>query len=170
MEDSILNTIKKMLGLSADYTVFDTDIIVFINGAMLTLQQLCVGPKTGFVVTGASETWSDFNNWLWNPFNFESDNVESNPTIEGIKQYIYIRVKMAFDPPSNSFVMDAMKQQKEEFEWRLREQAEFYVGNEWSPGYWQKVAEEDEEKKKGIDDGVGPFNGLHTGDSESEGG
>ena len=174
MEESIMVTIKKMLGLAADYKPFDTDIIVFINSAMLTLQQLGVGPKTGFLVTGYEQTWKDLNDWLWNPFNFETDTIPviyHGPFIEAIKQYIYICVKMTFDPPSNSFVMEAYKQQKAEYEWRLREHAEFFTTGEVSPGYWQKIAAEEEaEKAKSLDDGIDPFNGLRTGDTVTEGG
>ena len=127
MEDSILVTIKKMLGLDSNYTVCDTDIIVFINSAMMTLQQIGVGPVNGLAVTGITETWSDF--------------LPSDTMIEGVKTYIYLNVKMAFDPPANSFVMDAMKQQKEELEWRLREQAEFYPGDGSRKGYWQEQSD-----------------------------
>ena len=156
MEESILITIKKMLGLAADYTAFDTDIIVFVNSAMMTLQQMAVGDKAGFRITGYDETWSDF--------------IPSDIFLESVKEYIYLCTKMGFDPPANSFVMEAMKQQKAEYEWRLREQCEFYPGDGTRKGYWQKVAEEDAEKKKSIDDGIDPFNGLRTGDTESEGG
>ena len=100
MEDSILITVKKMLGLDSNYTAFDTDIVVFINTAMMTLQQIGVGPLNGFTVTGATETWEDF--------------LPSDMMLEGVKTYIYLSVKMTFDPPATSFVMDAMKQQKEE--------------------------------------------------------
>lgn len=121
MEDSILVTIKKLLGLDCNYTAFDTDIVVFINSAMMTLQQLGVGPVEGFTVTGAGETWADF--------------LPSDTMLEGVKSYIFLCVKMVFDPPTSSFVMDAMKQQKEELEWRLREQAEFYPGDGSRKGY-----------------------------------
>lgn len=123
MDDSILATIKKMLGLDDSYDAFNTDIIVFINSAMMTLQQIGVGPLAGFTVTDMSQTWSEF--------------LPSDIMLEGVKTYIYLSVKMAFDPPTSSFVMDAMKQQKEELEWRLREQAEFYPGDGSRKGYWE---------------------------------
>lgn len=125
MEESILVTIKKLLGITADYTAFDTDVIILINSAMMTLQQLGVGPKAGFFVSGSEELWSDF--------------IPSDTMLEGVKHYIFLYVKMVFDPPANSFVMEAMKQQKEELEWRLREQAEFYPGDGGRLGYWQQV-------------------------------
>ena len=116
MDDSILMTIKKMLGLDENYTPFDLDVKVFLNSAMMTLQQLGVGPTEGFTVTDYSQTWGDF--------------LPSDKMLEAVKAYLYICVKMAFDPPSSSFVMDALKQQKEEFEWRLRDQVECYPGEE----------------------------------------
>lgn len=126
-DDSILLTIKKMLGMEMDYCAFDTDIIVFINSAMMTLQQLGVGPERGFVVTGLNEMWSDF--------------IPSDTMLEGVKSYIFLCVKMVFDPPTSSFVMESMKAQKEELEWRLREQAEFYPGNDSRKGYWEALDE-----------------------------
>ena len=111
MEDeSILLTIKKLLGLEADYTPFDTDVIVMINGALMTLTQMGVGPKSGFEIHGTDETWGDF---ITNPVK-----------LGGVKEYVYLKTKMGFDPPSNSFVMDAFKQQAEELLWRLNVQAE----------------------------------------------
>lgn len=125
MTDSILETTKKLMGIADGYTAFDTDIIVFINSALMVLQQLGVGPKEGLVVTDSSQTWSDLN----------PDGIMQ----ESIKQYIYLSVKMVFDPPASSFVMDAMKQKKEELEWRLREQAEFYPGDGTRLGYYQAL-------------------------------
>lgn len=130
-DDSILLTIKKMLGMEMNYCAFDTDIIVFINSAMMTLQQLGVGPERGFVVTGLNEMWSDF--------------VPSDTMLEGVKSYIFLCVKMVFDPPTSSFVMESMKAQKEELEWRLREQAEFYPGDGSRKGYYQNEEEVDSE-------------------------
>lgn len=116
MDDSILATIKKMLGLDSDYSAFDSDIIVFINSAMMTLHQLGVGPQRGFVVSDFSQTWSQF--------------LPSDKLLEAVKVYLHLSVKMVFDPPTSSFVMEAMSKQKEELEWRLREQVEFYPGED----------------------------------------
>lgn len=110
MEESILMTIKKMLGLEAGYSSFDTDIIVLINSALMTLTQADVGPKEGFKITGMSESWSDF--------------LTNEVMLEAAKQYIYMKVRMIFDPPSSSIVMDALKTQSEELLWRLITQAE----------------------------------------------
>lgn len=125
MEDSILITIKKLIGLDVDYTPFDQDIIVFINGAMMVLQQLGVGPVRGFTVTSHAQTWSEF--------------LPSDIMLEGVKHFIYLYVKMAFDPPASSVVMEAMKAQRQELEWRLREQAEFYPGDGSRPGYYEQL-------------------------------
>ena len=147
MEESILVTIKKLLGITADYTAFDTDVIVFINSAMMTLQQLGVGPKAGFTVSGSEQRWSDF--------------IPSDMMLEGVKHYIFLCVKMVFDPPANSFVMEAMKQQKEELEWRLREQAEFYPGDGSRLGYWQQVIADEAAAAEESD---WPFNNSGSGD------
>ena len=105
MQNSILLTIKKMLGLEPDYTPFDTDIIVHINSALMVLRQLGVGPVTGFSITGSDETWDNY--------------LDSPEMLEAVKSYIFLKVKMLFDPPSSSSVLDAMKEQIAEYEWRL---------------------------------------------------
>ena len=112
MDDSILATIKKMLGLATEYTAFDQDIIVLINSQFMVLQQLGVGTKDvhGFAIKDYSEKWKDF--------------LENDVNLRAVKEYIYMKVRMVFDPPGNSFVMDAYKQQCQELEWRLNVQAE----------------------------------------------
>lgn len=110
MEDSILITIKQMLGLDINYEPFDTDIIVLINSTIMTLTQNDVGPSEGFAIKGTDETWSDF--------------LTNSVMLQGVKEYIYLKVKMIFDPPTNSYVMDAYKQQAEELIHRLQMQAE----------------------------------------------
>lgn len=110
MDDSILVTIKQMLGLDINYEPFDTDIIVLINSCLMTLTQNDVGPSEGFFIKGVDETWSDF---LTNPV-----------MLQGAKEYVYLKVKMIFDPPTNSYVMDSYKQQAEELLVRLQMQAE----------------------------------------------
>ena len=106
MEESILNTIKKMLGPDDSYEAFDTEIIVHINTALSTLAQLGVGPRKGFRITGTDEAWGDFIS-------------DGSVDLEGIKTYIYMKVKMIFDPPVSSFVMKAMEESCKELEWRL---------------------------------------------------
>lgn len=110
--ESILNTIKKMLGLELDYDAFDTDIIVNINSVMMGLTQIGIGPIDGFAVTGVYETWSDFL---------------GTTSAHAVKSFIYLKVKIMFDPPSSSFVLDAITKQASEFEWRLAAKAELKV-------------------------------------------
>lgn len=110
MEESILATIKKLLGLEADYTPFDQDIIVLINGSFMTLHQLGIGPSDGFSIRDYSSKWSDF--------------VTNQVNLHGVQEYVYMKVRMVFDPPGNSFVMEALKQQCQELEWRMNVQAE----------------------------------------------
>lgn len=105
MEDSILNSIKALLGPNEDYDVFDSDIIVFINGAISTLTQLGIGPSTGFMITGPDEEWSDL--------------IGDAENLEFVKTFIYLKVRLVFDPPSNSFLVSAMEKMLDELTWRL---------------------------------------------------
>lgn len=105
MEESIFKTIKALLGPDAEYDVFDQDILVFINSAISILCQIGVGPSTGFRVTGETETWGDLLG--------DSDRIDS------VKDYIYMKTKLGFDPPANSSVMSAYNEACKELEWRL---------------------------------------------------
>lgn len=104
MEACILYTIKKMLGLPTVEGPFDTEIIVGINSAIMVLNQLGIGPR-GFVVNGITETWSDL--------------LDNFTDLEAVKSYIYIRTRLVFDPPTNSFLVNALQEQMKEYEWRL---------------------------------------------------
>ena len=106
MVESIFKSIKALLGPDADYDVFDPDILIFINSAIATLTQLGIGPEEGFVVTGENETWSDF-------LGFDSDQLQA------AKTFVYLKVKMVFDPPSSSFVLTSYEKTCEELAWRL---------------------------------------------------
>lgn len=108
--DSILTTIKDMLGIANEYDHFDNTIIRHINSAFMTLHQLGVGPEKCFKITGADETWHEFLG--------ESDDLET------VISYIYEKVKLRFDPPTSAFVVDAMERQSAEDAWRLNVQAE----------------------------------------------
>ena len=103
--NSILNDIKKLLGLDPSYTVFDQDIIIHINSVFMILRQLGVGPEEGYKITDANNIWSEFS--------------EDNIFIESVKTYIYLKVKMYFDPPQNSAHAQAIQAQIAELEWRL---------------------------------------------------
>ena len=103
--DSILTSIKKMLGITEEYTHFDQDIIMHINSVFMTLTQLGVGSSEGFSIEDSSSTWDDF--------------VEDRSKIESIKSYMYLKVKLLFDPPLSSAVTESMNRMISEFEWRL---------------------------------------------------
>ena len=107
---SILTTIKKMLGLEEDYTEFDTDIIVLINSALMTLTQLGIGPSSGFLITSAEDTWTSF--------------LGASTELEGVKTYIYLKIRLVFDPPTSASVLEAIKEHLAELEVRLNIQAE----------------------------------------------
>jgi hypothetical protein len=116
MEQSILKNTKKMLGLEPDDTSFDLDIIIHINSAFSVLHDLGVGPETGFVIEGESEAWEDF---------LADDLVQ----ISRVKTCVYLRTRLLFDPPAQSFLIDAIKAQLQEAEWRLNTERE---ATEWT--------------------------------------
>lgn len=116
MEVSILKSVKKNLGIDPDYTPFDEMILTHINTAFSTLYQLGVGPANGFFVEDDIATWDDF---------ITGDDI----IVNACKTYVYLRVRILFDPPTTSFVLTSMKEQLQEYEWRinvLREEA-FWV-------------------------------------------
>jgi hypothetical protein len=105
MEESILKSTKKILGLADDYTPFDLDVITHINAAFSILDQLGVGPVGGFSIVDDTSVWADY------------------PTppnqLHLVKTYIYLKVRSLFDPPSTSFLITATNDQIKEYEWRL---------------------------------------------------
>lgn len=103
--ESILDSIKKLLGLSSDYDQFDDDIVLHINSVFLNLTQLGVGPENGFMITGDGETWYDF--------------IQDDVKLQAVKSYIYLKVKLLFDPPLSSAVIESTNRMIAEFEWRL---------------------------------------------------
>jgi hypothetical protein len=105
MEDSILNSTKKILGIEADYPAFDVDVITHINSTFAIVHQLGVGPEEGFAIEDESEEWGDLGLPL------EQLNL--------LRTYLFLRVRMLFDPPATSFLIDAMNKQIEEYETRL---------------------------------------------------
>lgn len=106
--DSILISIKKLLGIDEDETPFDIDIMMHINTAIATLTQIGIGPKEGFFIESKYDLWEDF----------VSENLQS------VKTYIYLKVKLIFDPPSSSTVIDSMERTIKEIEWRLNIEAD----------------------------------------------
>ena len=103
--DSILNTIKKMLGIAEEYTQFDIDLIIHINSIISILTQLGVGPEAGFLITDMTDGWSD---WVGLPIYLGS-----------VKTYIYLRVRLLFDPPSNMTVVKSYEEIIRELECRI---------------------------------------------------
>lgn len=105
--ESILTSIKKMLGIEEAYTHFDADIIMHINSVLMILTQLGVGPANGFAIEDDTSTWIDFV-------------PEANSAqLHAVKSYIYLKVKLMFDPPLSSAVIESMNRQIAELEWRL---------------------------------------------------
>ena len=105
--DSILNTIKKMLGLDPEYDAFDQELVVFINTALSNLHQIGVGPANGFMINGSEESWSELLP------------AEVTPSIQNVKSYIYITVKMLFDPPGATNHSNALNESLKELTWRI---------------------------------------------------
>lgn len=105
--ESILTSIKKLLGVPEEYKQFDDDIIMHINTVFLNLTQLGVGPNEGFSIEDASAYWDDFVD------------VTSNAQLQAIKSYIYLKVKLLFDPPLSSAVIESTNRMIAELEWRL---------------------------------------------------
>jgi hypothetical protein len=108
--NSILNSVKKALGIDADDEHFDQDIILNINSVFMVLNQLGIGPDEGFYISNATQTWTDF--------------LEERIDLEAVKIYVYLKVRLLFDPPSSAFVLDSIDRQITQLEWRLNVQVE----------------------------------------------
>lgn len=111
ISSSILETIKKLIGIDKDYDVFDLDLIVSINSSFMILNQLGIGPDKPFLIKDNKATWRDF---------FGDEEV-----FELAKSYIYLRTKLLFDPPSSGVLHEAVERQISEFEWRMHVQADY---------------------------------------------
>lgn len=109
--ESILTSVKKLLGIAEEYEHFDADIIMHINSVFMILSQLGVGPSNGYMITGKANTWSEY---------IPSD----SKMFEPVKSYIFMKVKLLFDPPASSAVTEAYNRMISEFEWRLQTEAE----------------------------------------------
>lgn len=103
--ESILTSIKKLLGITEEYEHFDADLTIHINSVFSILTQLGVGPSEGFSISDKFGTWTEF--------------VGEPAKIEMVKSYVYLKVKLIFDPPQSSSVLEAYKSQINELEWRL---------------------------------------------------
>lgn len=118
MEQSILTSTKKILGLSADDDAFDLDVTTHINTAISSLTQLGIGPAEGFTIEDAEAKWADFLPQL-----------AADPQLNTAKTYVFLKVRMLFDLPATSFQIAAYEKQLEEYEWRLQMHRE---GLEWT--------------------------------------
>ena len=106
ISESILTSIKKLLGIDENYTHFDADIIMHINSVFSILTQMGVGPSNGFSISGKDDTWSAF--------------ITDKPNIFSlVKSYVYMKVRLLFDPPLSSAAIESINRQISEFEWRL---------------------------------------------------
>lgn len=112
--ESILTSVKEMLGITEDYDVFDTVITMHINSVFMILRQIGVGPKNGFSIKDTTATWDQF--------------LEGTDDYESVKTYVYLKVKLLFDPPLSTAVTEAIKQMITELEWRLNFEAELNGG------------------------------------------
>ena len=110
MDVSILDSIKKLLGLDEEYDVFDMDLIIHINSTFFTLSQLGVGPKQTFAISDNTKTWSEF--------------VGETVDYEAVKSYVGLKVRLLFDPPATSFAITSTENLIKEYEWRLNVQAD----------------------------------------------
>ena len=111
--ENILDSIKKLLGIDEADLNFDQELIMHINSVFMILNQLGVGPVGGFKISSNEEVWTDF--------------VGTRLDLESVKSYIYLKVRLLFDPPQNSFLVGAIEKQIEENEWRLQVQVEPYA-------------------------------------------
>jgi hypothetical protein len=116
MSNSILESTKKVLNLSPDHDVFDQDLILHINSVLSTLNQLGIGPEQGFMIEDDTIEWAAF--------------LGSDLRLNNVKTYVYLRVRLLFDPPTSSAAIDAIKSQISELEWRLNTQRE---DEQWTP-------------------------------------
>ena len=108
--NSILTSIKKMLGIEESYTHFDSDLIMHINSVFVILKQLGIGPENGFAIEDHSATWDDY--------------LGSNKNLEFVKTYIYLKVRLLFDPPTSSAMIEAVNKNINDLEWRINIEAE----------------------------------------------
>jgi hypothetical protein len=123
VEQSILISTKKVLGIAEDYTAFDLDIITHINTAFSTLTQLGVGPPEGFMIEDEAPVWADFY----------ADDLQYN----AVKSYVFLRVRQLFDPPQTSYLIAATERQIQELEWRLNvHREETGWTDPMPPDYW----------------------------------
>lgn len=103
--DSILTSIKKLLGITEDYEHFDGELTIHINSVFAILNQLGVGPESGFTIADKTSEWSEF--------------LSDDKTLEFVKTFLYLKVRLLFDPPQSSAAIEAINRQASEYEWRI---------------------------------------------------
>lgn len=114
--DSILTSIKGSIGIVEEDTSFDAQIIMHINSVFMILNQLGVGPEKCFSISDANATWSDF--------------ISSGGNIQSVKTYMGLKVRLMFDPPTSSSVMDAINRMISELEWRLNIEGDMHTAEQ----------------------------------------
>lgn len=118
MTDSILTSVKKVLGIDDEYTAFDVDILMHINSTFSTLNQLGLGPEGGFMIEDKLATWDAF--------------LGDDLRLNSVKTYVYLKARLVFDPPSTSYLINSLEAQARELEWRLNVVRE---GDSWVSPY-----------------------------------
>lgn len=108
--DSILTSIKKQLGILEEYTHFDPEIIIHINSVFSSLRQMGVGPSEMFIVKNKDDLWEDF--------------IGNKEVLESVKTYVYLKVRLIFDPPASATIVNVFNENIKELEWRLHFSAE----------------------------------------------
>ena len=103
--ESILDSIKVMHGIGDDDTSFDKELVMHINGALMVMTELGVGPIAGYSITGKDQTWTEF--------------LQGRTDLDLVFNDVYLRVKLIFDPPQNSFLVTAIERQIKEYDWRI---------------------------------------------------
>lgn len=103
--ESILTSIKKLLGITEECTDFDKDLVININSTLMILTQLGIGPSEGFTIVDSTATWSDF--------------VSNIKQLAAVKTFVHLKVRLIFDPPMSTAVLESMKEIVKETEWRL---------------------------------------------------
>lgn len=126
-DDSILANISKLLGIQVEEDYFNADVLIHINSAFNRLCQLGVGPDTPYKITGTNEIWSNF--------------MPNIAEYEDVKTYIYLYVRLIFDPPTSGFVTNAYKEELNELVWRMTVQADNESDDIYNPGMIYKVGD-----------------------------
>lgn len=128
--DSILQSVKKDLGIAPEYTHFDQELIMNINSVLSVVRQLGVGPQEGFRISDDTAVWTDLVD-------------ASDERLEYVKTYVSKRVKLLFDPPLNSSVLESTKAVMSELEWRMNVDVDHYISDAERAAMEEVVEEED---------------------------